>query len=533
MSERSRIYVSKRSGVYKKVSFAQWQKEANKYSGTGKAGWDTYFCDFFPLSLSIFKEVLKRQRDGVWLHKRLLEMKEKYDVLISVVGFSPEPLMHTICSMNPKKVFPVMTREAMIEYTNTLDRKNYKNYFSEWLCYGGCENIEICDAIEVSTYEPIDTFSKVRGIIKTIRNKRGEDGGGSKNDLSIAIDVTGGKKSAVSAAYLVTVLEGDIDIFYVDFEEYDARKPPCGTEFLNKLDNPYDIYNIQLLNHAKALFENHRYDVAYDVFSQIETKMNPTGKDGEALYGLEDEWQVVKKMRQASSCYMNWDKYLYDDAENTDMCLDEKQKDQLSILRCYKEIEDKKAAYLSDMLYNFIIDRFLSAQRRWHENRSVKGQKKATIHGGYHDAMLRYFQCVEVMVDAYITRNIKDSDYHPDDEMYRLSMKQKLKLCFNGLFRKKHNSKDNKDGSEGDEMLFELTKTMQEKGLKGEISILIKHRDVFVHVRPKNQQKDVSLIETVVKELMGEVFYKENQEINQDLESLRFKRSFDEKGNMI
>lgn len=465
---------------------------------------------YFPHSLLLFKVVLQKQIANENTGLPCLDQLPDYDALISIVGFSPEPLLHTILALAPMKVYPVATDESAKYYkvdlnAETQGRDGRVQFFEAIIqeYKDSDQNISVEPIVRnVASIGALDTFRRVREIIKTVRN--------NNDGAKIALDITGGKKSADVAAFLVGAIDSEVDIYYVDFEQYDKGKPNCGTEFLNKLDNPYDIYNIQLLNHAKALFENHRYDVAYDVFSQIEKKMNPKGKEGRALYGLEDEWHVVKKMKTAAKCYMYWDRYEFNKALNSSNCLMGDQKKHLLKLQNYDNFDNRLEAYKSDFLYDYILDRFLSARRRWRIGEDDLG--------GYHDAMLRYYQCVEIMLGAFIVRNQVEPLYDPDDKQNPLRIDDIRYLCFNGRLKTSP---------------YRLSRCIEPHDLKGQIADLNKRRDEFVHVRPDSQNTHISKAELVVEQLIPQVFQKSEKILEGNLKTYTFKTSFDGRGELI
>jgi CRISPR-associated protein (Cas_Cas02710) len=514
MYDRNDLYNSIRNA--EPQNFALWQTNANKVAANRIEGSISYFKDFFPLSLRLFKAVLEKQKqkDG-W--STFVELADRYDALISIVGYSPEPLLHTICSLSPMKVYPVITDEIRCHYTNQFDGKDLNKYFSEWI------NDDLIKVQKpgriVSSIDSLDTFRRVKEIVTEIRN--------DKFDAVIAIDVTGGKKSSVVTAFILAAIEFNIDIFYVDFEKYDGNKAFCGTEFLNKLENPYDIYNIQLLNQAKELFRNHNYQAAFLAFDEIKNKIllnNTLTK-----YSLTQELNAVKKMRQASRCYMHWDRYSFELAYQSENCLNELQKKHLENLRTYDKYTSKVKRYKSNLLYSYILDRILSAKRRWF----TSSFELNTIHSdnlaGYHDAMLRYFQCVEIIMVAYITKNETDFKYDPDSTQNPLKTVEIRNLCFKGVLLKKIKDKNRNEST----VQYTLKSTLKPSELKGKITDLTNRRDEFVHVKSHIQSADIFEAELLVKKLMKQVFQKNDEVLNNDLNEYAFKSRFDNEGNLI
>ncbi|NTW72849.1 MAG: hypothetical protein HGA49_11505 [Eubacteriaceae bacterium] len=503
-------------------SLDKWSKEADKlhdFEGTLKYfgikqsvnGFDINSLDenyCFRQSLDLFKVVLQKQITRENIGIPCLEKPPAYDALITIVGFSPEPLMHTVLVLAPKKVYPVATIESASHYKVPLTPETRKPdgsilYFETIL-----EHYK--EPSQTITVEPIgrnvasigslDTFKRVRKIINEVRT--------NNPNAKIALDITGGKKSADVSAFLTAAIEKNIDIYYIDFEDYAGTKACCGTEFLNKLDNPYEIYNVQLLNQAKELFMNHDYQAAYQLFSEIEKRLSPDGLEKPAKYDLEDERSIVIRMKKAAECYMYWDRYSYSHALSASEILPVLQKKHLERLKQYDELGNKKSKYVSDLFYDYVLDRYISAERRG-------------IHiadedlGGYHDAILRYYQCVEMMLDAFITNNQKNNFYDPDKDKYPTKIIRKL--CFNGFA----------EIGRSEKIRIELLKKITDSSLQTKISNLNNWRDGFVHIKGSVQKSNIINAKNIVIQLIKLYFdNKQSTEIDNDLLRYNFCKSF-------
>ncbi|MDM8549946.1 DUF6293 family protein [Desulfobacterales bacterium HSG2] len=281
--------LSGNSGIHSYFNTAK--KGIKPVSGTDKR-------NFFGQSLEIFRAVYELQKqhpDNLGL-PGLVQLHESYDVLITLVGFSLQPLIHTILTICPTRVYPLVTNETRRFDGNIPIESYFEHLISQ--CGEG-KSIAIMEPVIVNTIGSIDAFQKIRQII--------QDAG---KDKKVAIDITGGKKSMDVSAFLAAAIEKDIHIFYVDFEGYDKDKVQCGTEFLNKLDNPYDIYNVDLMNKGKELFDNHNYQAACDIFTEIENKLNEKIR----IFELGDLSGEIRKLRQSAEAYKWWDRFEYNKA---------------------------------------------------------------------------------------------------------------------------------------------------------------------------------------------------------------------------
>lgn len=152
---------------------------------------------------NIFDSVIER-------FKNLYSESRRGELLVSLLGFSPEPIILTAKALNP---------ETHLIISNPVKE----------------EIINILDSYLGSSYKLVilenDDFNS---IYKTIKE--------SLSDFptsNITIDITGGKKSMVASAAIFGKDYGS-RIVYVDFSEYlkDLRKPIPGTEFLNVVYDP-------------------------------------------------------------------------------------------------------------------------------------------------------------------------------------------------------------------------------------------------------------------------------------------------------
>ena len=269
---------------------------------------------YFHQSIALFKLVLQKQiaKENTGLPS--LEQPPDYDALISILGFSPEPLLHTILALTPKKVYPVATEESARYYKvslNTITRKRDGNiqYFEAIIeQYKDKEPSQriIVEPIarNVASIGSLDTFNRVREIIQTVRK--------DNSNAKIALDVTGGKKSADVAAFLVGAIENEVDIFYVDFEQYEQGKPKCGTEFLNKLDNPYDIYTVKEEQLVKSFWEKGNYAAVKELVASL-TK-NSFTQDVAKRYSLEGKYKKYIEIGKTATCYEAWNRFDYKEA---------------------------------------------------------------------------------------------------------------------------------------------------------------------------------------------------------------------------
>lgn len=201
--------------------------------------------------------------------------KDKYDYLVILVGISPEPLIRTILSIEPKKVLFIYTEESET-YINRVVKET---------------------KLETSNFEkkPIDE-SKPEEIYEIIKKY-------ARNRSKMCVDISGGKKSMTTSAAIAAAFLG-LDILYNDYTRYDAkiRRPDPGSEFLKLLDNPFEISQDLLERIGTELFNNSDFSNAGSMFEEAKGKaMNPL------------RFEILE---QLSDAYHKWDSFEFADAKN-------------------------------------------------------------------------------------------------------------------------------------------------------------------------------------------------------------------------
>ncbi|CAM1351065.1 MULTISPECIES: hypothetical protein [Tenacibaculum] len=135
---------------------------------------------------------------------------EENKVLISMLGFSPEPLILTAKAVNPDHHF-IVTTEVRDDIINRIEEYIGSDF----------ELVILKD-------------SKFQTVYKTLKEIYI-----NQSDSNITLDITGGKKATVASAAIFGK-DYRAKITYVDFKDYikELRKPLPGTEFINIVYDP-------------------------------------------------------------------------------------------------------------------------------------------------------------------------------------------------------------------------------------------------------------------------------------------------------
>lgn len=166
-------------------------------SGAFEEAQELYFAKLLPEIIESFQE-------------RFSHVFKSEEMLISILGFSPEPIILTAKAMNPAKHIIITTGENF--QVEEILQKNLEDGFSL---------IRLKDESFLGMYKAL----KEQLILN--------------NHSKIVVDITGGKKSMVASASIFAK-DYACKIVYVDFTDYikELRKPRPGTEILNVVYDP-------------------------------------------------------------------------------------------------------------------------------------------------------------------------------------------------------------------------------------------------------------------------------------------------------
>lgn len=140
---------------------------------------------------------------------------KKVDVLFSVLGFTPEPIILTQRALEAK--------EHVIFYTASNDdsfEKDINPYLQKYL-----KDYKLVRFRDESFKTIYNTLSEQMKLLPA---------------KEYALDITGGKKSMVASAAIFG-RDMNFNVLYVDYSDYnpDLRRPTPGSEILNWVYDPY------------------------------------------------------------------------------------------------------------------------------------------------------------------------------------------------------------------------------------------------------------------------------------------------------
>lgn len=200
---------------------------------------------------------------------------EKYRFLISLLGFSPQPVILFICAIKPEKVLFVHSEET----------ESYLDVIQQWT---GLKLAQVVKE-QVDSSDPTGVYKVIKEFV-TPRNPR-----------EILLDITGGKKAMVGGAAMAGNLLG-IDTGYVDNERHlpDLRQPEPGSEYPNVLKNPFYVLGDIELEKAKEAFNQYNFSRCLDILNCLEDR-------------VEDIWGI-RKFKSLAEAYIDIDAFNFSKA---------------------------------------------------------------------------------------------------------------------------------------------------------------------------------------------------------------------------
>ena len=310
-----------------------------------------------------------------------------YDVGIFLVGYSSLPIVLSLAEIQP-------TEQIYFLYSRDTERSGILDQIAERISIMRPECNELIDLVRCSINheignpsDPVTTFKQIKEVINNIADNK-----------QVALDLTGGKKTMIGGGFTAGAILGfsesiersTCDMYYVDSLQYDQRRgtPTPGTEFLSKLENPYDIYNVQSNLAAEKLFNNRNYEAAALLWEGVDEKLNSYAK----RYGLEEERKVVEKSLYMADCYSLWDAFDYIDAwnsknDNGDLWDYSAQHtcDSIDVLGIMREVVDPQTLFNEEKrIIHYAVDRYQNGTRRMDSDR-------------FEDAIVRFTQVVEIL----------------------------------------------------------------------------------------------------------------------------------------
>lgn len=270
--------------------------------------------------LDFQKQQLKNKADEIYFEKILPFLVEKFkqtyadqitqcQYLISLVGMSPEPIILTIKTLEPREIL----------FLYTPDTQKYLDFIGEHLKL----RLSVFQRACISGSKTEEVYQEIRKFLD------------NKNPLNCFIDITGGKKSMVGGAAEAAGILG-ARVVYVDNQKYneELRRPMPGSEYLNFLENPYIVFGEIDIQEALQLYQAGSYNEALHILLRLKKKIAEIQKLDilitiVSMHNLWEEHQFEKAYHQAQNCLHMISQYRLGQEFKTAV---EKKRDLLNIL---------------------------------------------------------------------------------------------------------------------------------------------------------------------------------------------------------
>lgn len=221
-----------------------------------------------------------------FVERNAVHVQEKVGYMIMSVGTSYEPLALSLSLFRPEKI--------MFLYTEKSER-----YIEKIVKFCKLE-ASAYDKRLVDDVNPLPVYREIKNAYLMW-----------KKPEKIYIDFTGGTKAmAVAAAMAGAVV--DIQLLYVGSEEYlvDFRKPKPGSEKVQFITNPYEVFGDLEIEKAIAFLGEHNYAGAREKLQGIKEKVpDPSIR------------QQLEFIYYLSEVYEHWDSLEFTKAYKEICCL--------------------------------------------------------------------------------------------------------------------------------------------------------------------------------------------------------------------
>lgn len=220
-------------------------------------------------------------------------IRDDCDVLVLLVGFSPDPLLQSIYVYRPRRIILLLNNKYNDREASVVAGE-YQDYIAVM------RELKFCRS-EVKPKHDKDIFWSEKDAttqwVFTMLCKQvlPEQQVGKR----IVVDITGAKKNMVAGAFLFADYSG-ADINYVDFGKYDSfRGRPFGyTAIIGKQPNPSEILSLRDWARVRQLFMNFSFRAAARELTVIHERMKSDyfeAKDRSAVTRLQRLAQVLEQ----------------------------------------------------------------------------------------------------------------------------------------------------------------------------------------------------------------------------------------------
>ncbi|NLG83297.1 MAG: CRISPR-associated protein [Firmicutes bacterium] len=312
--------------------------------------------------------------------------------LVLLVGLSPDPLLQSVYVYRPEKIVLILNEEGY--YTEQLE---------EWTVFARnlIELVERLYREGLIDRKPLflgkDGLGYPAGddpkeVFKTLVEVLHEEEG-------VIIDITGGKKSMVTGAFLYAAYSG-IPISYVDFGKYNvkARRPYGYTCKIGELANPYREFALREWERVRELYNRYQFEEA--------SKLLASGIAETMREILPESVGPIEELRAYLDYYAKWDRGDFRAAKEAAVGLDDFEQPTAVV-----ELGDKWYRIEGDHYkYKIKAEDFFDDQRiiRVYVMDELARIRRLIENGDYRSAFVRAGGVNEILMVARVIALITD-----------------------------------------------------------------------------------------------------------------------------
>ena len=228
------------------------------------------------------------QAELEWAEDKNQIQAQPHETLVLLVGFSPEPLLQSVCAYKPDKLILILNQKYGDDEGSV-----FAGYLQEGIkCL---EEQDLIDALPEFVNDPgyvldqDDPTSVFKTLIEALRDEG-----------DVVIDITGGKKSMVAGAFLYAAYAG-IPISYVDFDKYhpEKRRPYGYTCHIGEITNPHQDFALREWERVRDLYWDYKFREARTVLEAMWPQVQG--------YFPAEANASVETMLNVLRCYEAWD----------------------------------------------------------------------------------------------------------------------------------------------------------------------------------------------------------------------------------
>ncbi|HHV26933.1 MAG TPA: hypothetical protein GXX63_07030 [Tissierellia bacterium] len=317
-----------------------------------------------------------------------------YDIGMYTVGFSPYPIFLSLLLINPKE-------KAILYYSEkSID---FKSVFESFVDIFGLE-FELVHKVMKGSSDTAEVYNIIEEDIRKYRDEK------------IFIDITGGKKPTVAAGFLGASLhEKEIDIIYMDFDEYEDDRPVYGSEYLTTLLNPNYLFSTVERKALKELFESYQYRGARRLSKEILGRLKYISKSY-SDYNIDYQINELEKIYYFSKLYELRNDFNYEECNIDEDIL---TKGEIKGLSTLSNVEKRVNNIISELKI------YKGNSNRYNE------EMAKSIYNEFKDDNLLLYLALERYIGAL---RYKDIDY----QSYILRLASVIELAGIMMFKGEH-----------------------------------------------------------------------------------------------